>query len=660
MKKILSLLLIPVLTGMVFPALAFANLNSDTLMIQSMDEISEISDYSQIGDQIVVIYKDSASISDLCLTTSEIKAGKSLVSQVDLIEVANSQDANELVNQLSQNPNVLAVEKNSTITALALPDDPGLRQEWQFERVGADHTWDQVVSLDPVVVAVIDSGVDIKHPDLVGRTVTGYDYVNGTTTQDDMTGHGTMVAGCIVATADNDIGMTGITGNANVLVAPYRVCGLDNKMNIGYICAALYDAASRDDIRVINMSFGGYGVSSVLRAAVTHVASMGKVLVASSGNEGANIDYSGEFAVPASYNNVISVGATDSTNQCASFSQHNSLVDLCAPGEEVYTTTTDGGYESVSGTSFSSPIVAGACAVLIACNPELSATSVETILKETAVDFGEKGRDDYFGYGMIQLDKALEEVTPYTPLNIDSFSVDQKPNISVGTEINLTAQASSGCAPYTYNFFYDLNGEKVSIQESQINTAIFTPMATGTYMFSVQVIDSQGKIAQQSIENFAVKAPETVSVAYRTHVQNTGWQSYVKDGELSGTVGNGLRLEALEVNAISNKYDLGIAYRTHVQNMGWQDYAQDGESSGTVGNGLRLEAVEMALTGDDAKNFDAYYQVQVENLGWLDYAKNGESAGSEGYGYRLEAIRIQILPKGSSAPGASETAFVKN
>jgi hypothetical protein len=383
------------------------------------------------------------------------------------------------------------------------------------------------------------------------------------------------------------------------------------------------------------MSYGGYGVSSVLRTAVAHAADMGKVLVASAGNEGANPDYTGEFAIPASYNNVISVAATDINNQIASFSQHNSLVDLCAPGKEVYTTTTDGSYESVNGTSFSSPIVAAACAVLIAQDPDLEANELETILKDTALDFGEPGRDDYFGYGMIQLDEALKEVSPYTPLAIDAFTLDQPVDITTG--------------------------ESVMIQEySDANSAIFTPMAAGTYTLWTQVLDEQGMSAQKSIENFVVKSPESVSLAYRTHVQNDGWQEYVKDGALSGTVGQGLRLEALEISAISDKYDVGIKYRTHVENIGWQDFVENDELSGTVGKGLRLEAVEIVLTGADANLFDVYYQVQTQNLGWLDFAKNGESAGSEGFGYRLEAIKVLILPKGSAAPGETETAFMRN
>ncbi|WKY45880.1 S8 family serine peptidase [Eubacteriaceae bacterium ES2] len=664
MKKLISIILIPVLIGMFFPVTIFANILPDTIMIQSIDEVNEISDESQIDDQIVVIYKDSANISDLRLTTNEVKAGQSFGNQVDLIEVADSQNVDALVNELSENSNVLAVEKNSTITASALPNDPGLNEEWQFERVGADQTWNQVSNRDAVVVAVIDTGVNINHPDLVGRTANGFDYINGTTAQIDLAGHGTMVAGCIVATANNAAGIAGIAGDANVLVAPYRVGGLvaeDYQLNVGYICAALYDAASRDEVRVINMSYGGYGVSSVLRTAVAHAANMGKVLVASAGNEGAIPEYSGELAIPASYNNVISVAATDINNQIASFSQHNSLVDLCAPGKEVYTTTTNGSYESVNGTSFSSPIVAAACAVLIASNPDLIPDQVENILKDTALDFGEPGRDDYFGDGMIQLDQALKEVSPYTPLAIDTFTLDQQADISVGSAITLTAQASGGGEPYQYSFFYELNGESVTIQEfSDLNTANFTPMEAGTYTLWTQVLDDQGMIAQKAIENFVVKAPETVSIAYRTHVQNDGWQEYVKDGDISGTVGNGLRLEALEISVISDKYDLGIKYRTHVENLGWQDFVENNELSGTAGNGLRLEAVEIALTGKDANLFDVYYQVQAQNLGWLGYAKNGESAGSEGFGYRLEAIRILILPKGSAAPGEIETAFMKN
>nr|WP_320026457.1 S8 family serine peptidase [uncultured Acetobacterium sp.] len=660
-KKAIVFLLAMVLIGSACPLGVMAE--GQSMVIQSLDEVADLDTNSNINDQIIVIYKDQANVGNLSLTTQEIIGGETLSDQVDIIQVADSANTDALVTKLSENPNVLVAEKNSYLQTSALPNDPALSTAWQFERVGADETWDKVNNAQTVVVAVIDTGLNTQHPDLKDNVVTGYDFVEGTTNMVDLSGHGTLVSGCVAAVANNGIGIAGIAGATNIKVAPYRVGGLsdgDKNLDVGYICAALYEAAGRSDVKVINMSFGGYMVSAALRTAVENAATAGKVIVAAAGNEGADANYSGELAIPASYNNVISVGATDNTNKIAYFSQHNSLVDLCAPGMKIYSTSHDGTYEVTSGTSFSSPITAGACAVLMAADPNMTSTEVETLLEETALDFGAKGRDDYYGYGMIQLDAALAKVTPSTPLSVDSFTVDKATGQTVGTLLTLSANASGGEGDYQYGFYYDLNAKTTTIQDySSASTATFTPTEAGIYTLSAQVLDGKGNTVKKSIVNYVVKDKATPAIEYRTHVQNIGWQSVVADGAMSGTEGKSLRLEAIEINTNTQNYDLGVKYRTHVQNIGWQNYVADGTLSGTSGQSLRLEAIQIELTGTDADLFDVYYQVHAQNVGWMGWAKNGEQSGTAGFGYRLEGIRIEIVPKGSAAPGSTANSFIQ-
>lgn len=130
------------------------------------------------------------------------------------------------------------------------------------------------------------------------------------------------------------------------------------------------------------------------------------------------------------------------------------------------------------------------------------------------------------------------------------------------------------------------------------------------------------------------------------------------NGQTSGTSGQSLRLEAIEITTNNQGYDLSVEYQTHVQNIGWQDWKTEGQSSGTSGQGLRLEAIRINLTGSDAVNFDVYYRVHAQNLGWLGWALNGEASGSAGFGYRLEAIEIVIVPHGSPAPGSTLRSYV--
>lgn len=146
-------------------------------------------------------------------------------------------------------------------------------------------------------------------------------------------------------------------------------------------------------------------------------------------------------------------------------------------------------------------------------------------------------------------------------------------------------------------------------------------------------------------------------IAYRTHVQNVGWQSYVRDGKMSGTSGRSLRLEGINIKLEGAPYTGGIRYRTHVQNIGWQDWKHNDAMSGTSGRSLRLEAIQIELTGEMAEHYDVWYRVHAQNFGWMGWAKNGISAGSATYGYRLEGIEVLILPKGSAAPGSTSGAF---
>lgn len=155
-------------------------------------------------------------------------------------------------------------------------------------------------------------------------------------------------------------------------------------------------------------------------------------------------------------------------------------------------------------------------------------------------------------------------------------------------------------------------------------------------------------------------AEQTVPfVSYRTHIQDFGWQGEVRDGELSGSVGQAKRLEAIEINLGDTPVAGGIDYQVHVQNYGWMNTVSNGQSAGTTGESMRLEAIKINLTGEMAARYDVYYHVHAQNFGWLDWSKNGESAGTAGYSYRLEAIEIVLVAKGATAPGATTRPFIK-
>jgi len=541
-----------------------------SLTINNLDEIPKISEDVNINQQVVVIYSDNRenNIKSLSLNSNDIKSGEAVSERVDILEVRDETRVDELISEVEADPDVLAVGRNDKIEVSSLPNDTYIQNgdAWQFERIGETKTWDKISNTQPIVVAVIDSGLNVSHPDLQGRIAEGYDYINNKVDVVDLSGHGTMVSGCIAAVTNNGIGIAGVGGISDIKIAPYRAGGLsqgDTGLDLAYICAAIMDAANRPDVNVINMSFGGYKDYPTLKAAIEYAANAGKILVASAGNEGDSADYAGKYCYPASYDHVISVAATTDKDERAYFSQHNDQVDLAAPGLGIYTTTMNGGYSYASGTSFSAPIAAGSCAVVMAANPNLRASEVESILKETALDLGDPGKDNNFGAGLIQLDKAV------------------------------------------------------------------------------------------------IPPVEHANVTYLTHVENIGWQEWKSDGEIGGTSGKSLRMEAIQIKADNLGDDIGVEYQSHVQNIGWQDWKNNGEISGTTGQSLRMEAIKIQLAGTAANQYDIYYQVHSQNYGWLDWAKNGESAGTEGLSLRMEAIKIVVVPKGEAPPGPTTRPFIK-
>lgn len=156
------------------------------------------------------------------------------------------------------------------------------------------------------------------------------------------------------------------------------------------------------------------------------------------------------------------------------------------------------------------------------------------------------------------------------------------------------------------------------------------------------------------------KRPDEIkpNVNYQTHVQEIGWQWFVRNGESAGTSGKKLRLEAIKINLSDAALAGNIEYSTHVQSIGWQEKKKNGELSGTSGKKLRLEAIKINLSGDVSRYYDVYYRVHIQDKGWLNWAANGAPSGSQSASKRLEAIQIKIVRKGEAAPKGSGKAFL--
>lgn len=134
----------------------------------------------------------------------------------------------------------------------------------------------------------------------------------------------------------------------------------------------------------------------------------------------------------------------------------------------------------------------------------------------------------------------------------------------------------------------------------------------------------------------------TQEVIYSTHIQNIGWQNNVHNGDLSGTEGKGLRMEALKIN-LSGFDGLSIEYQAHIQNIGWQNWKANGDISGTIGQGLRMEALRIRIKSSD--EYSIMYRTHIQNIGWQDWKNDGDISGTVGQGLRIEAIQIKVISK---------------
>ena len=140
-----------------------------------------------------------------------------------------------------------------------------------------------------------------------------------------------------------------------------------------------------------------------------------------------------------------------------------------------------------------------------------------------------------------------------------------------------------------------------------------------------------------------VSKAKAVDIKYSAHSQNKGWMSEVSDGNMAGTTGLGLRMEAIKIAISDDLLSGSIEYQVHVQNKGWMNWSENGETAGTTGQSLRMEAIKIKLTGEISEKYVVLYRVHVQNIGWMNWVKDGETAGTTGKSLRMEAIEIKIV-----------------
>ena len=371
----------------------------------------------------IVLFKDKPTPDDVGYLKSHggaIKYNYNIISGVALDMPAQAYNN---INEMCQNgkghqpaicENILNIELDQQVQAIGKPANKGGKPApsqpaqvlpWGINMVDAELSWG-ISTGDGVKIGVIDTGIDLNHPDLAANVVGGKSFVSRSKGYKDDNGHGTHVAGTIAA-LNNNIGVVGVAPEAWL----YGVKVLDRKGS-GWMSDVIagIDWSAANGMQVITMSLGGGGSSS-LQAAVDNAYNQGIVIVAAAGNNAGAVGY------PAAYESVIAVTATDSSNHLAYFSSRGPEAELAAPGVSIYSTYKGGVYSTLSGTSMATPHVTGTVALLLATSPGIyydsnlngkwDPSEVRSKLQDSATDLGASGRDDYFGYGLVNALKAL-------------------------------------------------------------------------------------------------------------------------------------------------------------------------------------------------------------------------------------------------------------
>ena len=355
---------------------------------------------------------------------------------------------------LSQRGDVALAEPNGIRRILRVPDDQLYPSQWHYNSINLPLAWDVSTGSADVIVAIVDTGVLLSHPDLDGQLVPGYDFISSPARAGDGDGidgdpndagdrafggsssfHGTHVAGTVAAESDNTIGTAGVAWNARIM--PLRALGIEGGTTFDVLQAIRFAAGLNNDSNtlparradIINLSLGSPFSSQIEQDTINEARAAGVIIIAAAGNEATSVP-----SYPAAYSGVVSVSATTITNSLAGYSNTGATIDIAAPGGNtatdingdglgdgvISTMGNDGnsgpvefGWDILNGTSMAAPHVAGVAALMKAVHPNLTPAQFDSALQagELSDDLGTTGRDDRFGHGLINAQKAIVRAT---------------------------------------------------------------------------------------------------------------------------------------------------------------------------------------------------------------------------------------------------------
>lgn len=406
------------------------------------------------SNEIIVKFKKGctdATRMQMVKTFGALSSRNSYGNHFNVITIKEN-EVQKMVKLFSSSPHVEYAEPNYVRRAYFTPNDEFFEKQWHMDQINCQKAWD-ISTGKGVTVAVIDTGVNPNGFDGFGnRLIQGRDFAQKDKDSTDQNGHGTHVAGTIAQATNNGTGVVGVAFDANILAV--RVLNRYGFGNASNVVDGMRWAAD-NGAHIINLSLGGAESSLAEIAAINDIHAQGVVIIAAAGNA------SGPVSSPAILENVIAVGSVRFDKTLSFFSNFGPEIDVVAPGGDMSvdqngdglgdgvfqeTFTAGGllkrdikfGYFGLIGTSQASPHVAGVAALLLAKDPLLTPDEVRDILRSTATDLGCPGRDNTYGYGLVNAYGALDPSTVSVP---EELLPDKEPS----TEFKNSGFEEGGC-----------------------------------------------------------------------------------------------------------------------------------------------------------------------------------------------------------------------
>ena len=435
--------------------------------------------------------------------------------------------------ELMKNPDVAIAEPNYIRYLQTTPNDPLFFRQVNLKISNAERGWNIETGDATVTVAVIDTGVDIVHPDLKANLLNGKDFRDTDEDESDDSGHGTAVSGVVAAVGNNAVGIAGAAWNINIL--PLRACGGQNLTCSVVDEIEAIEEAILQGVDIINLSLGGMGKSSMEEGACNDAWDAGIVLFAAAGNNTllgkiGDPETEGFINYPAGYANVIGVSSIDYPENgvlgnivLSSYSNSGDAVTVTAVGNDVVTTapsveveylifSQQADYGLISGTSFSTPLVSGMAAIIKSHFPNLTNVELRSRVENSVIDIGPPGWDNEFGYGLVDFQKALIGST-YASNNAFNFGVTTNPILNDDVIVIVKVKVPIDGDPVISYSFNDQGGLQtgiIPIIQSPTNPSIWTgrynTLFSGNITLNVNGVYNGGNLPELEMDYFKGKS----------------------------------------------------------------------------------------------------------------------------------------------------------